>query len=95
MPRQLFQYLDRSPGSRRARKLDARGIADRDSARVDPVAVPIEPCAQTNAESRDRYKAGVEITQVQLQTVYPRARVIESFRDVQRSNTEPKGAHEA
>ena len=36
----------------------------------------------------DRYKAGVEITQVQLQKVDPPAAVIESFRDVQRANTD-------
>jgi membrane protease subunit HflK len=36
----------------------------------------------------DRYKVGVEITQVQLQKVDPPAAVIESFRDVQRANTD-------
>lgn len=36
----------------------------------------------------DRYKAGVEITQVQLQKVDPPAAVVESFRDVQRANTD-------
>ena len=36
----------------------------------------------------DRYGAGVEITQVQLQQVDPPAAVIESFRDVQRANTD-------
>src|SRR6202012_1850920 len=36
----------------------------------------------------DRYRAGVEITQVQLQRVDPPAGVIESFRDVQRANTD-------
>ena len=36
----------------------------------------------------DRYKAGVEVTQVQLQKVDPPAAVIESFRDVQRANTD-------
>ena len=36
----------------------------------------------------DNYKAGVEITQVQLQRVDPPAAVIESFRDVQRANTD-------
>lgn len=34
------------------------------------------------------YRAGVEITQVQLQKVDPPAEVIESFRDVQRANTD-------
>jgi membrane protease subunit HflK len=36
----------------------------------------------------DQYGAGVEITQVQLQKVDPPAAVIESFRDVQRANTD-------
>ena len=36
----------------------------------------------------DQYKAGVEITQVQLQKVDPPGEVIESFRDVQRANTD-------
>ena len=36
----------------------------------------------------DRYKAGVEVTQVQLQRVDPPDAVIESFRDVQRANTD-------
>ncbi|MBS0640018.1 MAG: FtsH protease activity modulator HflK [Acetobacteraceae bacterium] len=39
-------------------------------------------------EILDRYKAGVEITQVQLQKVDPPSAVIESFRDVQRANTD-------
>jgi membrane protease subunit HflK len=36
----------------------------------------------------NQYKAGVEITQVQLQKVDPPAEVIDSFRDVQRANTD-------
>ena len=36
----------------------------------------------------DRYNVGIEITQVQLQKVDPPAAVIESFRDVQRANTD-------
>ena len=36
----------------------------------------------------DGYKAGVEITQVQLQKVDPPAEVVESFLDVQRANTD-------
>jgi membrane protease subunit HflK len=36
----------------------------------------------------DSYKSGVEITQVQLQKVDPPTEVIESFRDVQRANTD-------
>ncbi len=39
-------------------------------------------------EILDRYGAGVEVTQVQLQKVDPPAAVIESFRDVQRANTD-------
>ena len=40
----------------------------------------------------DQYKSGVEITQVQLQKVDPPADVIESFRDVQRANTDAETA---
>jgi membrane protease subunit HflK len=36
----------------------------------------------------DRYNVGIEITQVQLQKVDPPTAVIESFRDVQRANTD-------
>jgi membrane protease subunit HflK len=36
----------------------------------------------------DQYKAGIEVTQVQLQKVDPPEAVIESFRDVQRANTD-------
>ena len=36
----------------------------------------------------DQYGSGVEITQVQLQKVDPPAAVIDSFRDVQRANTD-------
>jgi membrane protease subunit HflK len=36
----------------------------------------------------DKYGAGIEITQVQLQRVDPPPAVIESFRDVQRANTD-------
>ena len=39
-------------------------------------------------EMLDQYGTGVEITQVQLQRVDPPAAVIESFRDVQRANTD-------
>ena len=61
---------------------------------------PIQP-ALTEARARieqdvttgtqailDQYQAGVEITQVQLQRVDPPTAVIESFRDVQRANTD-------
>ncbi len=40
----------------------------------------------------DQYRSGVEITQVQLQKVDPPADVIESFRDVQRANTDAETA---
>ena len=39
-------------------------------------------------EILDRYNVGLEITQVQLQKVDPPAAVVESFRDVQRANTD-------
>ena len=61
---------------------------------------PIQP-ALTEARARietdvmtgmqkvlDNYHAGIEITQVQLQKVDPPTDVIESFRDVQRANTD-------
>ncbi len=61
---------------------------------------PIQP-ALTEARARieqdvttgtqailDQYGSGVEITQVQLQKVDPPGAVIESFRDVQRANTD-------
>ncbi|WP_426958761.1 FtsH protease activity modulator HflK [Muricoccus radiodurans] len=40
----------------------------------------------------DQYRAGVEITQVQLQKVDPPAAVVESFRDVQRANADRERA---
>ena len=39
-------------------------------------------------EILDRYNVGIEVTQVQLQKVDPPAAVVESFRDVQRANTD-------
>lgn len=39
-------------------------------------------------QNLDQYKTGVEITQVQLQKVDPPVAVIDSFRDVQRANTD-------
>jgi len=39
-------------------------------------------------EILDNYNVGIEITQVQLQKVDPPAAVVESFRDVQRANTD-------
>ncbi len=65
---------------------------------------PIQP-ALTNARAQieeavktgeqavlDQYGAGIEITQVQLQKVDPPSDVIESFRDVQRANTDAESA---
>ena len=65
---------------------------------------PIQP-ALTEARARieadvavgtqailDQYHAGVEIIQVQLQRVDPPAAVVDSFRDVQRANTEAEQA---
>jgi membrane protease subunit HflK len=76
-----------------------RGVAE-SSMREVIGRTPIQPAlgplrGQIEADVRkqtqeilDRYKAGVEITQVQLQKVDPPAAVIESFRDVQRANTD-------
>ena len=36
----------------------------------------------------DQYRAGVEITQVQMQKVDPPAAVVDAFRDVQRANAD-------
>ena len=53
----------------------------------------IEQSVMTGAQSvLDQYGAGVEITQVQLQRVDPPSAVIESFRDVQRANTDAERA---
>ncbi len=53
----------------------------------------IELSVMTGAQAvLDRYGAGVEITQVQLQKVDPPDAVIESFRDVQRANTDAERA---
>lgn len=61
---------------------------------------PIQPAltearAQIEQEVRrgaqvimDQYRAGVEITQVQLQKVDPPAQVVDAFRDVQRANAD-------
>ncbi len=49
----------------------------------------IEQAVTTGTQAiLDSYKSGVEITQVQLQKVDPPAEVIDSFRDVQRANTD-------
>lgn len=49
----------------------------------------IEQAVMTGTQAiLDQYKAGVEITQVQLQKVDPPNAVIDSFRDVQRANTD-------
>ena len=60
---------------------------------IQPVLGPLRGQIEADVlkqtqEILDRYKAGVEITQVQLQKVDPPAAVIESFRDVQRANTD-------
>ncbi len=53
----------------------------------------IEQSVATGAQAvLDRYRTGIEITQVQLQKVDPPAEVIESFRDVQRANTDAERA---
>ena len=53
----------------------------------------IEQSVTTGAQNvLDQYGAGVEITQVQLQKVDPPGAVIESFRDVQRANTDAERA---
>ncbi len=53
----------------------------------------IEQSVMTGAQNvLDQYGAGVEITQVQLQKVDPPGAVIESFRDVQRANTDAERA---
>lgn len=53
----------------------------------------IEQSVMTGAQAvLDRYGVGVEVTQVQLQKVDPPEAVIESFRDVQRANTDAERA---
>ena len=71
-------------------KADARGDRPHaDPAGAGPVRGQIETdVLQARRQILDRYQAGVEITQVQLQKVDPPAAVIESFRDVQRANTD-------
>ena len=76
-----------------------RGVAE-SSMREVIGRTPIQPAltqlrAQIEAdvlkqtqEILDRYKVGIEVTQVQLQKVDPPGAVIESFRDVQRANTD-------
>ena len=65
---------------------------------------PIQPAltearAQIEQEVRrgaqaimDQYRAGIEITQVQLQKVDPPAQVVDAFRDVQRANADRERA---
>jgi len=43
---------------------------------------------QQTQQILDRYDVGIEVTAVQLQKVDPPAAVVESFRDVQRANTD-------
>src|SRR6516165_1148434 len=50
---------------------------------------PIETAVQALMQSTlDRYEAGIQITQVQLQKVDPPAQVIDSFRDVQAARSD-------
>ena len=88
-----FLFIARQPESL------VRGVAE-SSMREVIGRTPIQPAlTQLRAEIEndvmrqtqqilDRYDVGVEITQVQLQKVDPPAAVIESFRDVQRANTD-------
>ena len=56
---------------------------------LGPLRAQIETdVMQQTQQFLDLYNVGVEITQVQLQKVDPPAAVIESFRDVQRANTD-------
>ena len=71
---------------------------------VDPSPPPAEPInlpaermmdllvdardGWTNQQILDEYKAGIEITQVQLRGVEPPAQVIDAFRDVQRAQAD-------
>ena len=60
---------------------------------IQPALGPLRGQIETEVlkqtqEILDRYQAGVEVTQVQLQKVDPPDAVIESFRDVQRANTD-------
>jgi membrane protease subunit HflK len=60
---------------------------------IQPALGPLRGQIETDVlkqtqEILDRYKAGIEVTQVQLQKVDPPGAVIESFRDVQRANTD-------
>jgi membrane protease subunit HflK len=92
-----FLFNTRNPGEtvRAAAESTMRQVIGR---------TPIQP-ALTEARARieqdvltgtqailDQYGAGVEVTQVQLQKVDPPAAVIESFRDVQRANTDAERA---
>jgi membrane protease subunit HflK len=89
----IFLFNTRSPEAL------ARGVAE-SSMREVIGRTPIQPAlTQLRAQIEtdvfrqtqqilDRYQVGVEITQVQLQKVDPPAAVIESFRDVQRANTD-------
>ena len=53
----------------------------------------IEESVKTGEQAvLDAYGSGIEITQVQLQKVDPPSEVIESFRDVQRANTDAESA---
>lgn len=60
---------------------------------IQPALTQLRAQIETDVRSQtqqilDRYHAGIDITQVQLQRVDPPDAVIESFRDVQRANTD-------
>ena len=79
------------PGQGGGGELDARGDRPHaDPAGADPAARPDRDrrACTRRRQILDQYGAGIEITQVQLQKVDPPAAVIESFRDVQRANTD-------
>ena len=72
-----------------ARGLLTNGSIEDARERQDELRAQIETdVMHQTQEILDRYNVGIEITQVQLQTVDPPAAVIESFRDVQRATTD-------
>ena len=88
-----YLFNTRYPGCDRqggGGKLDARGDRPHaDPAGADRAARADRADVQHQTQQiLDQYQAGIEITQVQLQKVDPPAAVIESFRDVQRANTD-------
>ena len=89
-----YLFNTRNPAadaSRRWRKASMREVIGRTP--IQPALTELRAQIETDVlhqtqQILDSYKAGVEITQVQLQKVDPPAAVIESFRDVQRANTD-------